>query len=95
MSEEIFELIEKEAVSSLTFPSDEILKKADDIKLRTAEINRAISLGNLEHYKVKIYFVDNQAKKYVDTTIWAVTDNAILLKQNTVIPINRIVKIEI
>lgn len=95
MADETFELIEKESVSSLIFPSDEVLKKADAIKLRTAEINRAISLGNLEHYKVKIYFEDNQGKKYVDTTIWAVTDHAILLKQNTVIPISRIVKIEI
>lgn len=95
MPEETFELIEKEAVSSLIFPSEEVLTKTNDIKLRTAEINRAISLGNLEHYKVKIFFEDNTSRKYVDTTIWAVTDNAILLKQNTVIPISRIIKIEI
>jgi hypothetical protein len=95
MSEDTFELIEKEAVSSLSFPQEDVLKKSVDIKLRTAEINRAISLGNLEHHKVRIYFQDQQGKKYVDTTIWAVTEDAIVLKQNVVIPTSRIIKIEI
>lgn len=95
MSEVTFELVEKEDVSSLTFPHEEVLKKAVDIKLRTAEINRAISLGNLEHHKVKIYFQSQQGFKYVDTTIWAVTEDAVVLKQNVVIPTSQIVKIEI
>ncbi len=95
MSEDTFELVEKEDVSSLAFPHEDVLKKAVDIKLRTAEINRAISLGNLEHHKVKIYFQDQLGKKYVDTTIWAVTEDAIVLKQNVVIPTSRIIKIEI
>lgn len=94
MSEETFELVEKESVSSLVFPQEEVLKKTDEIKIRRHEINRAISLGNLEHHKVKIYFADNIGKKYVDTTIWAVTEDAIVLKQNTVIPISRIIKVE-
>ncbi|HRO75788.1 MAG TPA: hypothetical protein PLP27_06550 [Crocinitomicaceae bacterium] len=94
MSEETFELVEKENVSSLVFPQEEVLKKVDEIKIRKHEINRAISLGNLEHHKVKIYFIDSVGKKYVDTTIWAVTEDAIVLKQNTIIPISRIIKVE-
>jgi len=95
MSEDAFELVEKESVSALVFPVAEVLAKADDIKLRTADINRAISLGNLEHQKVKIYFEDDKGRKYVNTTIWAVTEDAVVLKQNTVIPIRRIIKLEI
>jgi hypothetical protein len=59
------------------------------------EMERAIALGNLEHQKVKIYFEDDKKKRVVNTTIWAVTDNAIVLKQNVVIPIKRIYKLEI
>lgn len=90
-----FVLIEKEEVSKLHFPKTEVLEDADLIKARKTAVERAISLGNLEHYKVKIYFVDDTNEKMVHTTIWAVTDVAVVLKQNVLIPMNRIVKLEI
>lgn len=90
-----FTLIEKEEVAQLHFPKEEILKDDDLIKSRKQAVDRAISLGNLEHYKVKIYFVDEIGPKWVNTTIWAVTDAAIVLKQHVLIPLNRIVKLEI
>lgn len=90
-----YKLIEKEIISTLNFPHDEILKKESEIKERSLAIQRAISLGNLEHTKVVIYFSDENGKKKVNTTIWAVTDSSIVLKQNTVLPINRIHKLEI
>jgi uncharacterized protein (UPF0248 family) len=89
------QLIEKEEVHNLHFPADDILISEREQKERKAAIERAISLGNLEHQKVKIYFSDDQGKKRVDTTIWAVTDTAIVLKQNTILPIHRIHKLEI
>jgi hypothetical protein len=90
-----FELVEKEAVVGLHFPATEVLKSEKDRSLRTSELERAIALGNLEHQKVKIYFEDDKKKKYVHTTIWAVTEEAIVLKQNSIIPIRRIHKLEI
>jgi outer membrane protease len=90
-----FVLIEKEDVASLHFPKEEILEDTDLIAIRKSDVNRAISLGNLEHSKVKIYFADDQGEKVVNTTIWAVTDVAIVLKQLVMIPINRIIKLEI
>jgi outer membrane protease len=95
MTEIDFKLIEKEEIVNLHFPKEDVLKKSDEIKERNRSIERAISLGNLEHTKVKIYFSDEQGKKKVHTTIWAVTDTAIVLKQNTILPINRIHKLEI
>lgn len=90
-----FTLIEKEDVAGLHFPSDEILHSDSKIAERLKEVDRAISLGNLEHYKVKIYFADDLGQKVVHTTIWAVTDKSIVLKQNVVIPTHRIIKLEI
>ncbi len=89
------QLIEKEEVNLLHFPAEEILTSTRERKERATSIERAISLGNLEHHKVRIYFVDDEGEKRVDTTIWAVTDTAIVLKQHTVLPINRILKLEI
>ena len=90
-----YELVEKEAVVNFHFPHEDILKKEDEIKLLKQQLNRANSLGNIEHQKVKIYFVDDQGKKVVHTTIWGITDTSILLKKNVILPIQRIVKLEI
>ena len=90
-----FEWVEKESVVGLNFPATEILKSEEDRLLRSSELKRAIALGNLEHQKVKIYFEDDKKKKCVHTTIWAVTADAIVLKQNSIIPIIRIHKLEI
>lgn len=90
-----FTLVEKEEVAGLHFPHEDVLTESDQIRQRDESINRANSLGNLEHYKVKIYFADDIGSKWVHTTIWGVTDKAILLKQNVVLPIHRIIKLEI
>lgn len=82
--------IEKEAVAFLKFPDMEVLTSEDDIKIRTANLDRALKLGNLEHNKIKIVFEDDNGIKQVNTTIWGVTDKRIILKKGVVIPINRI-----
>lgn len=85
-----FETIEKEHIHSLRFPNNDVLQDKDAIFQRNSDLNRAQSLGNLEHSKIKIFFEDNQSKKVVETTVWAVTDNQVVLKQGIGIPINRI-----
>jgi hypothetical protein len=85
-----FEPIEKESIQSLKFPNAEVLQDNEAIYQRKNDLNRAQSLGNLEHSKIRIYFEDNQSKKMVETTVWAVTDNRVVLKQGVGIPINRI-----
>mgnify|MGYP003577495196 CR=1 FL=1 len=92
MTEE-FTIIEKEDIASLTFPTTDVLDDDNEIKTRTGEINRALSLGNLEHSKIKIFFEDNESKKIVNTTVWAVTDKNVILKQGVMIPIHRIYKL--
>jgi len=90
-----FEKIEKEKIESLKFPQEEVLTDKELIKEREAELNRALALGNLEHSKIKIYFEDDISCKLVETTVWGVTDKRVILKQGTVIPINRVHKISI
>jgi len=85
-----FETIEKEMIENLRFPSSEVLTDPSKIKERTSELERALSLGNLEHSKIKIYFEDDNTCKIVETTVWAVTDKRVILKQGVGIPINRI-----
>ncbi len=90
-----FQIVEKETIPNCHFHEGEILENDADKKARQFELDRAIALGNLEHFKVKIFFADDKGKKVVNTTIWGVTDSSILLKQNVLIPIRRIIKLEI
>lgn len=88
-----FEPIDKEKIGTLLFPNNDVLEDDKDaIKLRREELDRALTLGNLEHLKIKIFFEDDTSKKMVDTTIWGLTEERIILKQGVVIPIKRIYK---
>lgn len=91
---EKFQAIDKEAVEGLRFPDSEVLNDKDAIKTRHADLQRALSLGNLEHSKIKIYFEDDTSSKVVDTTVWGLTDKRVILKQGAHIPIHRVYKIK-
>ena len=90
-----FEMIEKETIGELKFPAEDVLKDKEAIAERESELNRALTLGNLEHTKIKIYFEDDKSRKLVETTVWGVTDKRVILKQGVVIPINRVYKISL
>lgn len=92
MKEE-FITIEKENIAPLNFPKTDVLDDDNEMKMRISEINRALALGNLEHSKIKIFFEDSESKRIVNTTVWAVTDKNVVLKQGVLIPINRIYKL--
>lgn len=85
--------IEKEEISNLIFPKTPITKTADETSILKHSLRRAMILGNLHHSKIKIVFEDDKGLKEVITTVWAVGDKNIVLKQGTVIPINRIVSL--
>lgn len=91
--EATFDLIDKEVIPTLNFPKDEVLGDKEAISIRKNDLDRALSLGNLEHVKIKIYFEDDASKKMVETTIWGVTEERVILKQGVIIPVNRIHKI--
>ena len=87
-----YEMIEKEIIRTLHFPDIDVLEAKEEMRQRDSDLERAMSLGNLEHGKTRIYFEDDTSKKVVETTIWGVTDKRVILKQGVVIPINRIYK---
>jgi len=76
----------------LHFLKKDVLEEREDIARRKQELDRALSLGNLEQSKIKIFFEDDASKKMVETTIWGVTEERVILKQGVVIPIQRIYK---
>ena len=88
-----FQSIEKEEVASLKFPNTDVMSDKNDVIQRKSDLERALTLGNLEHLKIKIFFEDESLKRVTETTVWGITADEVILKKCVVIPINRIHKI--
>ncbi|REG88803.1 hypothetical protein [Winogradskyella sediminis] len=87
--------IEKEDIPQIKFSQNETLLSFKKRKLRAYYLERGTQLGNLLKTKVKIYFMDSSNKLLsVNTTIWAVTSNFVVLKQGITIPKHSILYIE-
>lgn len=82
--------IEKEKVNNLVFPNSDVLMDAQVKLERSWALHKATALGNLEKQKVIIVFEDSLGIKKVNTTIWAITEQNIILKEGRTIPIHRV-----
>lgn len=88
-----FEKIEKEEISTLHFPANDVLENEDKRVERNQKLIRASILGNLEKEKCKILFRSSKGHNYVETTIWAVTDKYVCLKGGMAILITAIIEV--
>jgi hypothetical protein len=84
------QLIEKEIISNLMFPKEEVLMDEHGKTHRQATLEHAMKLGNNHRHKATITFEDSENVKQVETTVWAVTEKWIILKGSMVIPICRV-----
>lgn len=58
------------------------------------QVDRAVRLGNGAKSKVKILFQTKEGIRLVNTTVWAATEDYILLKGGKAIPIDAILDIQ-
>ena len=65
----VYESIENERISSLIFPKSDVLNRNEAIQQRFNELKMALTFGNLDYFKIKIYFEDNQSKKVVEAKV--------------------------
>jgi|CXWL01.1.fsa_nt_gi uncharacterized protein (UPF0248 family) len=87
--------VQKEEVSLLIFPNEEVLLTAETIEKRRKALEQAVVLGNTYKGKTKIVFEDSDGVKQIDTHIWGLTDKRVILKQGIVIPIHRIHEVKL
>ena len=87
-------IVAKENIILLTFPKSDVLHSELKQSERKRRVVRAMKLGNNKKFKVKIIFEDLEGLKKVETTVWGVTEKNIILKQGTLIPIERIHEIK-
>ena len=56
----------------MLFPSQPLDKTKDEMKKLVQKLKRSMILGNIDRTKMRIIFEDNEGKKEVRTTVWAV-----------------------
>lgn len=80
-------LIQKEQIPSIRFANTEVLSSPLAVIVRQNALERALTLGNLEHVKVRITFMDfYQTLFEVETTVWGLTEESICLKGHLYLP---------
>jgi hypothetical protein len=85
--------VAKEFIPSLAIEKAEVLFNELERKERSQLLYRAMLLGNSYKNKVKIVFQTLSGPTAVETTIWATTDNNVILKGGIFIPICCILKV--
>ena len=86
--------IPKERIPSLRFPRQPVPLSADQHEEIMRRMDQATRLGNSEHGKCRMVFLDDEGLKAVETTIWAYDPVNIVLKYGMTIPVARVVSIE-
>ena len=87
--------INKEDISVLRFPNDEVLASPEKTEERKILLERAVVLGNTFKGKAKLVFEDDECIRQIETHIWGLTDKRVILKQGIVIPIHRIHEVKL
>lgn len=87
--------VQKEHLQDMHFLKSEVLVEKNLRQKRHFDLHRAMILSNNEHIKATILFKTEEHFFYkVEATIWAVTEDYILLKGGMFIPIRSIVELE-
>ncbi len=85
--------INKEEITAYKFVSYDVLDDTDSRKQRRTDLEKAMLLGNNAQSKINIVFLTTEGLLSVQTTVWAATDEAILLKGGVSIPVHCIKEI--
>jgi len=83
-------VLEKEEIPKQHFKHAEVLSDSEEIRQRRDDLEKAMRIGNNDHGKVKIVFETHDGLFQVETTVWSVTQNNVMLKSNAIIPIHSI-----
>lgn len=87
-------LISKEDIPSYEIAKGDAIENPFDRIARRNDLERAMKLGNNDHQKVKIIFESTEGTMAVETTVWEVTQNYVILKSNMALPIRSVHRVD-
>lgn len=88
---ELTDTVEKEYLSHLNFPAEDVLDSTEQRRQRQHDANRATILGNNYQGKLDIYFKTADGSSHrVYTTVWANSNEHLTLKSGTSLPLRAV-----
>ena len=84
------QLIPKEALHLYIFPKEDVLPNRSAQVYRYRCLEKAVILGNGSKGKVRIVFQTTAGPKMVETTVWGVAEDTIVIKNGDSIPVHAI-----
>ena len=88
-------LIDKSLIAGMKFSKEDVLHTHDAKSLRNWKLNRALQVGNNYKTHVNLIFKDIDNNVYsTELTVWAVTENQVVLKGTMMVPITSVVDVE-
>jgi hypothetical protein len=89
---ELTDTVEKEILTTLSYPTTDVLSSVTERILRQRDAERATALGNNYRGKLDIYFKTADGMSHrVYTTVWASSAEHLTLKSGTSLPIRAVV----
>ncbi|MEM9298696.1 MAG: hypothetical protein AAGA64_09925 [Bacteroidota bacterium] len=86
--------IDKSELDQISFNKQEVLSDESDKNIRRHNLDRSLVLGNVHKRQVLIQFKNTLGMPLeVETTIWAVTQNHIMLKGGKTLPVRCITNV--
>ena len=95
MTHQVPVLIDREEINTLTFPMNEIQMTLVKKSKISSLLNTSAILGKRYQDKVKITFSDSVGVKTVETTVWEVAVDKIILKGGIKLPFHRVTEVEL
>jgi len=85
------EMVTRETISTLRFPSYDVLTTTVERQQRRWQAERAVTLGNGYQSKVDIYFqTSDGSTKRIHTTVWASHTEYLSLKSGKALPLRAV-----
>ncbi len=85
--------VNKEDLPTLHFVSYDVLETPEQRAKRKNNLEDAMKVSNMDKAKSIIYFVTNDGIKFVETTVWAATDETVVFKGGVSIPTSCVLKV--
>lgn len=86
-------VVKEDQEKLLRFPQIDVLEHRIDQVNDALNLKRAFFKENLNRTKLKIFFTDHSGLQKVETSVWTISEKAIILKNNTVVPLSDIVAV--
>ena len=86
-------VVKEDQEKLLRFPQINVLEHRIDQVNDALNLKRAFFIENLNKTRLKIFFTDHSGLQKVETSVWTISEKAIILRNNEMVPLSNIIAV--